>query len=89
MVLVGNGGAKQGHNAIAEHLIHRALEAMHRLHHALGGVEELLGGFGIEAPDEFGGILEVGKQHRDLLAFAFQGRAGGKDFVAEMGWRCR
>jgi hypothetical protein len=87
MVFVGNGGAKQGHNAIAEHLIHRALEAVHGGHHALQGrVEKLLGGFGIKAADEFCGVLEVGKQHRHLLALAGQGGAGSEDFVGEMGW---
>ena len=67
MIFVGNRGAKQCHDAIAEHLIHRALEAVHSVHHEMdGGVEELLGGFGIEPPDEFGGVLEVGKQHDHL-----------------------
>ena len=88
MVFVGNGGAKQGHNAVAEHLVHRALEAVHGVHHAVQGrIEELLGGFGIEAADEFGGVFEVGKEHRDLLALAFQGGAGGQDLLGEMGWR--
>ena len=88
VVFVGNRGTKQGHNAIAEHLIHRALEAVHGVHHAMEGrIEELLGGFGIEAPDEFGGVLEVGKEHGHLLALAFQGRAGREDLVGEMGWR--
>ena len=87
MVFVGNRRAKQGHNAIAQHLIHRALEAVHSVHHELHGrIEELLGGFGIEAADEFGRVFEVGKQHRDLLAFAFQGGAGGEDLVGQMGW---
>jgi hypothetical protein len=85
---MGNGGTKQRHNAVAQYLIHRALEAVHRVHHALQGrVEELLRGFGIEAPDEFSGVLEVGKEHRDLLAFACQGGAGGQDLVGEMGRR--
>jgi hypothetical protein len=78
VVLVGNGSTKQGHNTVAEHLIHRALEAVHGGHHALQGrVEELLRSFGIEAADEFGGVFQVGKEHRHLLAFAFQGGAGG------------
>jgi hypothetical protein len=34
MVLMGNGGAKQRHNAIAHDLVHRARIAMHGLHHA-------------------------------------------------------
>ncbi len=44
VVLVGNGRAKQGHDAIAQHLVHRALKAVHGVHHALQGrIEELLG----------------------------------------------
>ena len=52
-----------------------------------GGIEELLGGFGVEAPDEFGRVFEVGKEHGHLLALAFQGGAGREDLVGEMGWR--
>ena len=53
VVFVGNGGAKQGHDAVAQHLIHRALEAVHGVHHALQGrVEQALGGFRVEAADE-------------------------------------
>jgi hypothetical protein len=52
-----------------------------------GGIEELLRGFGIEPPDEFGGVFEVGKEHGDLLALTLQGRAGRQDLVGEMGWR--
>jgi hypothetical protein len=52
-----------------------------------GRIEELLGGFGVEAADEFGGVFEVGKEHGDLLAFALQGGAGREDLVGEMGRR--
>ena len=73
VVLMRNGGAKQGHNAIAQHLVHRALVAVHRVHHQMqGGVQELPGGFRVESLDEPCGVLEVGKQHGDLLALAFQ-----------------
>ena len=59
---------------------------MHGVHHVVEGrIEELLGGFGIEAPDEFRRVFEVGKEHRDLLAFPFQGTAGGEDFLREIG----
>jgi len=85
VVFVGNGRPKQGHNAVAEHLIHRAFEAVHGAHHALQGrLQELLRGFRIEATDEFSGVFEVGEEHGHLLAFAFQGGAGGQDFVGEM-----
>ena len=74
---MGNGRTEQGHNAIAEHLIDGALEAMHGVHHAMdGGVEELLRGFRIETTDEFRRIFQVGKEHGDLLALALKaGRA--------------
>jgi hypothetical protein len=52
-----------------------------------GGVEELLGSFGIETTDEFGGVFEVGKEHGDLLALAFQSGASREDLVGEMWWR--
>ena len=86
VVFVGDGGTKQRHNAIAQHLVDGALEAVHRVHHAMQGrIEELLGRFGIEARDQLRRALEVGKQHGDLLALAFQGTAGGEDFLGEIG----
>jgi hypothetical protein len=52
MVFVGNGSPKEGHDAVAQHLVHRAFKAMHRLHHAMnGGIEELLRSFWVEVPD--------------------------------------
>ena len=85
VVFVGNGRTEQRHNAIAEHLIDGALEAVYGVHHVVEGrIEELLGGFGIEAPDQFRRVFEVGKQHRDLLALAFEGTAGGEDFLRQM-----
>ena len=50
-------------------------------------IEELLGRFRVEVRDQLGRALEVGKQHRDLLALAFQGAAGGEDFLREIGRR--
>ena len=86
MVLVGDGRAKQRHDAIAQHLVHRALEAVHGVHHAVQGrIEELLGGFGVEVADQFRRVLEVGKQHGDLLALAFQGAAGRENFLGQIG----
>ena len=88
VVFVGNGGTEQGHNAIAEHLVDGALEAVYGVHHVVdGGIEELLGGFRVEAPDEFRRVLEIGKQHRDLFALPGEGRTGRQDLVGEMGGR--
>ena len=88
VVLVGNGGTKERHNAIAQHLVDGTLEAVHGVHHQMNGrIEELLGGFGVEALNEPGGVLEVGKEHGDLLALAFQGRAGREDLLGQVGRR--
>jgi antitoxin component of MazEF toxin-antitoxin module len=87
VIFMGNGGTEQGHNAIAEHLVHRALEAVHSVHHTVDGrVEELLGGFRVEALDQLGGVFDVGKQHRDLFALTFQGGTGGQNLLRQM-WR--
>src|SRR5215470_8727081 len=50
-----------------------------------GRIQELAGLFWIEALDQLGGALEVGEEHRHLLAFAFQGAAGGEDLFSQIG----
>ena len=86
VVLMGQRRPEEGHDAVAQHLIHRALEAVYGVHHAMqGGIEELLGGFRVEVLNQLGGVLDVGEQHRHLLAFAFQGAAGGEDLLGEIG----
>ena len=86
VVLVGNGRAEHGHDAIARHIVHRALKAVHGVHHALQGrIEERLAGFGIEVADQLGIPFEVGKQHRDLFALAFHGASGGEDLLGQIG----
>ena len=85
MILVRDGRAKQRHDAVAHHLVDRALIAVHGLHHALEHrVEELAGLFGIAVGQQLHRALEVGEQHGDLLALAFQGGLGGEDFLGQM-----
>ena len=72
VILVGNRRPKEGHNAIAQHLVHGAFIAVHRVHHGVqSGIEELLGDFGVETADELQRVFEIRKQHGDLLALAF------------------
>jgi hypothetical protein len=54
-----------------------------------GRIEKLLGGFGIEAADEFCRVLEIGKEHGDLLALTFAGTARGENFLCKVGRRVR
>ena len=59
---------------------------MHGRHHAFEhGVEELPGLFRIAIGQEFHGAFEVRKQHGDLLALAFEGAAGGQNFLCQIG----
>jgi len=54
VILVGQRGAKEGHDAVAQHLVHGPCVPVYRVHHGVqGGIQELLGGFGVEAADEF------------------------------------
>ena len=76
VILMGTGGAKEGHNAVAQHLVHRAFIAVHRVHHGMqGGIQELLGRLGVEIANQGHGVLDIRKEHRDLLALAGQGGA--------------
>src|SRR4029450_8539380 len=48
VILMGDRGAKQGHDAVAHDLVHGALVAVHGVHHALQDrVEELSGLLGV------------------------------------------
>jgi hypothetical protein len=82
---MGNRGPEKGHNPIAHDLIHGAFEAVHRVHHAFEDrVEEVARFLGVALGQQLHGALQVGKQHRDLLAFAFKGRLRGQDLLGQM-----
>ena len=82
MVLVGQGGAEERHDPIAHDLVDGALVAMHRLHHALEDrVQELARLLRVPIAEQFEGALDVGKQHRHLLALPLEGVAGCEDLL--------
>ena len=73
VVFVGEWGTEQGHDAVAHDLIDRTLVPMHRLHHAFNDwVQELAGLLRVPVGQRLHGALEVGEEHGDLLALAFQ-----------------
>src|SRR5262249_3215463 len=72
-------------DAVAHDLIDGALVAMHRVHHAFQHrVENAARFFGVAVGEQLHGALEVGEEHRDLLALAFQGAAGANDPLGQM-----
>ena len=76
VIFMSYRGTEERHDAVAQHLVHGALVAVHGVHHDVQRrVQERAGLFWIEALDQLGGALEVGKEHRHLLTLAFQGGA--------------
>ena len=56
-----------------------------RLHHAFEhGIENHAGFLGVAVGEQLHRALEVGKQHGDLLAFAFERGLGGEDLLGEV-----
>jgi hypothetical protein len=77
VIFVGYWSAEERHDAVPEYLVHGAFVAVHGVHHDVQRwIQELTGLFWIESLDQLGGALEVGEEHRHLLALAFQGAAG-------------
>ena len=75
VILVGDRRAEERHDAVAHHLVHRALVAVDGLHHPLeDGVEELARLLGVAVGEQLHGALEVGEEDGDLLALALERR---------------
>jgi hypothetical protein len=85
VVLVGEWRAEEGHDPVAHHLVDRALVAVDGLHHAFEhGVEKLACLFGIAVGEQLHRALEVGEEHRDLLALAFERSLCRQDLFGKM-----
>ena len=73
VVLVGERGAEEGHEAIAEELVDRALVAMHLGEGGLEeGVDEDVHPLRPEPLGERSGPNQIAEEHGDWLALAFQ-----------------
>ena len=83
VILVRERRAEQRHDAVAHHLVDGALVAMDGLHHPFEHrVEELARLLGIAVGEQLHRALEVGEEHRDLLALAFEGALEVRIFSA-------
>jgi hypothetical protein len=94
VVLVGDRGAEERHDAVAGVLVYRALEAVHALgEEGEKAVHDPVPLFGVELLGKLHRALHVGEEDRHLLALAFEGGAGGEDLLGEVlrrvcrGWR--
>ena len=85
VILVGERRAEQRHDAVAHHLVDGALVAVDGLHHPLeDGIEDLARLLGIAVGEQLHRALEVGEEHRDLLALALQRGLRGEDLLGEV-----
>ena len=85
MILLGDGGAEQGHDPVPQHLVHRALAVVDRLHHPLEhGVENPSCLLGVAVGEQLHRALHVGEEHGDALALAFEGDLRREDLLGEV-----
>src|SRR5262245_21232197 len=85
MILMRQRCPEEGHDAVAHDLIHRALKAVHRLHHAFEhGIEDLPRLLGVTVREELHRALEVGEEDCHMLALAFERGPGEDDAFGKM-----
>ena len=85
MILEGHRGPEQGHQAVTEELVHRALVAVHRLgHQPERVVHELVHGLRIQTLGQARGLDDVAEQHGHLLALALERASRHQDLLGEV-----
>jgi hypothetical protein len=85
VVLVSERRAEQRHDPVTHYLVDGALVAVHRVHHVLDNrVEELARLLGITVGEQLHRALEVGEQHRHLLALPLERGLGREDPLGEV-----
>ena len=74
VILVGERGAEESHDAVSHHLVHGALVHADGLHHVLeNGIQQLPRLLGVAVCEQLHCSLEVGEENRDLLSLALKG----------------
>jgi hypothetical protein len=88
VILMRDWSTEERHNAIAHDLVHRTFILVDGSHHAVEHrIEQVPRLLGVALGQQLHRPLEVGEEYRDLLALAFQGAAGGEDFLGQIGGR--
>src|SRR5262249_16296173 len=81
------GRAEEGHDAVSHHLIDRPFIVMDGFHHSLeDGIQQLPRLLGIPVGEQLHRALEVGEEHRDLLALTFESGPGHAHALSDMLW---
>ena len=87
MVLYGERGAKERHDAVARRLVHRSFKAVDGIHHLhQDRVHKRVRFLRILARDERHRSLCIGKEKSDQLALALERGTAREDARGEMRW---
>ncbi len=82
---MGDGRPEERHDAVAGVLVDRALEAVHAVRQDLEeAVEDPVPLLGVDLLGQLHRALDVGEEHRHLLALALQGGLGLEDLVGQV-----
>jgi hypothetical protein len=85
VILVRNRRAKEGHDAVAEILVDRPLEAVHALRQDFEeAIENAVPFFGVELFGELHRAGDVREEHGDVLALSFERRARLQDPIRQV-----
>jgi hypothetical protein len=85
VVLVGDWGAEERHDAIAQELVHRALVAVDLGQHQIEGPRhQLMDVFGIQPLGQRREAGDVGEEDGQELALALERTPGGQDLLGEV-----
>src|SRR6185503_10490215 len=88
VVLVGDGGAEERHDAVAGVLVDRSLVAMDAVREdPEEAIEEAMPFLGIDALGELHRARDVGEEDGDWLALALERALGGEDLLHEVARR--
>jgi hypothetical protein len=87
VILVGDRGAEESHDAVPEELVHGALVAVHLGQHQFeGAIHQPVNVFRVEPLGERGEPRDIHVEDRHLLALRFEGAPGGQDLLGEVFW---
>src|SRR5579884_4263686 len=85
VILMRKRRAEQRHDAVAHYAVHSTLVTMHRFDHAVHhGMQYGPRILHVALDQDFHRSLNVGKEHGDLLALAFERRPSGQNLVDKM-----
>jgi hypothetical protein len=87
VILQRQRGSENRHDAVAQYLVHRPFVSVHGVDHSLKDwIKKLPRLLGVAIREQLHRSFQVGEEHRDLFALAFDGGLRGEDPIGEVLW---